>query len=78
MVPLFFLAKRKLYNAVRTPPMCKGPVGLGANLTLTFVKLSFIFSIQKFGDFAKLMNFTYKKVIFKKNDKEKNLCECSL
>jgi hypothetical protein len=33
--PLFFLAKRKLKRAVLAPPICKKPVGEGANLTLT-------------------------------------------
>jgi len=28
-------AKSQLNKAVRTPPMCKKPVGLGANLTFT-------------------------------------------
>jgi hypothetical protein len=29
-----------LYNAVLTPPICNGPVGLGANLTLTGLSLT--------------------------------------
>ena len=33
-----------MYKAVLTPPMCKGPVGLGANLTRTLEDIiGFIF-----------------------------------
>ena len=49
-VPFNFLAKRKLYNAVRTPPICSGPVGLGANLTLIgFVSMICCYLQQNYG-----------------------------
>jgi hypothetical protein len=35
-MPLIFFAKSQLKNAVLALPICKKPVGLGANLTLIF------------------------------------------
>jgi hypothetical protein len=39
---LCLAAKRKLNKAVRSPPMCRGPVGLGANLTRTLLDMVLI------------------------------------
>jgi hypothetical protein len=38
-VPPFLRAKSQLKSAVRTPPTCSRPVGLGAYLTLIFVSV---------------------------------------
>jgi hypothetical protein len=41
-VPPFLRAKSQLKSAVRTPPTCNLPVGLGAYLTLIPLSLSMI------------------------------------
>ena len=37
ILPFLFFENNQLNNAVLIPPICKGPVGDGANLVATFV-----------------------------------------